>query len=216
MITILKLALVFVTGTSAFVATERPSTFFHKESNSNLKVIALDEIVTTSIFGAAVYFTVTKADEYDEDFKKEVTSWKDNDAVTQNPVEIEMIDEIVEEKNMRDDDISETPETEDIVENIEESSKDTKISISSTIDFSLKKSVASTLTGEKQKQARLKASQEKELVTAENISSDVEEQEKPVPESAESTEEEAISSPSFGKKAIVKVLMPWKKFSSIK
>ena len=214
MITIIKLALVFATGTSAFVATERP-TFFHKERPSNLKLGALDEIITASIFGAAVYFTITRSDQYDEGFRKEVKSWKEYDTGTQNSIEIE---EIVEENSNIGEDIMETPKdvTKEIGENIEEPSKDINtVSISSTIDLSLKRSVASTLTGEKQKQARLKASEEKELVIIESTPTETKEQEVPVLKSTDSTREENSHS-SFSKKAIVKALMPWRKFSSIK
>ena len=205
-----KVILFLASGVSSFVMPKSGSTFLHEVGTRDVKLYALDEFVTTSIFGAAVYFTVTKADQFDAEVRAE---YKIGDR------ELEIESEDVEDMNEVEEVLEE--EEEEVTEEVEEIIEDTPktastVAVSSTIDVSLKKSVASTLTGERQKQDRLKASASngstKESAPPEP---EVEEakQKDQLPDIASTTT--TVGEASFGKKAILKVFMPWKKFSSI-
>ena len=149
--TVLKSILFLATAASSFVIPESGSPFLHKVKHRDVKLHVLDEFITSSMFGAAVFFTVTKADQYDEEVRAELFNVGAQDEATESDVE-EDVNEGVEEAVVN--------EVEEVIEEPPKATK--KVAISSKIDVSLKKSVASTIVGEKQKQDRLKASEKKE------------------------------------------------------
>jgi hypothetical protein len=216
--TLLKLVLFLITGASSFVIPESGSTFLHKVKTRDVKLCVLDEFITTSIFGAAVYFTVTNADQYDAEVRAEFKVKAEELAIESEVVED--LNEVVEEAAKEVEDVAKEVEEEattEVEKDIEDPPKMTsKVAVTSEIDVSLKKSVASTVVGEKQKQDRLKASESKGSTKENTPSEQKVEQTKQKEQLSDTTSTTSTAGKAgFGKKAIVKAFMPWKKFSSI-
>ena len=132
---------------------------------------------------------------------------EDLNEVVEEPVEVvEVVAKEVEEEA-----------TKEVEKDIKDPPKITsKVAVISEIDVSLKKSVASTVVGEKQKQERLKASESKGSTKQNTPSKQKVEKTKQKEQLSDITRTTTTAvKAGFGKKAIVKAFMPWKKFSSI-